>query len=67
MKRLSLVVLSLLLAFSIAAGTQNNNSNSNSSSKNSNASKPRKPIFRATKDQVKQAQAILKERNFYAG
>ena len=67
MKRLSLVVLSLLLAFSIAAGTQNNNSNSNSSSKNSNASKPRKPIFRATKDQVKQAQAILKERSFYAG
>ena len=67
MKRLSLVVLSLLLAFSSAAATQNNNSNSNSSSKNSNASKPRKPIFRATKDQVKQAQAILKERSFYAG
>ena len=67
MKRLTLVGLSLLLAFSIAAATQNSNSNSNSSSKNSNASKPRKPIFRATKDQIKQAQAILKERGFYAG
>ncbi len=67
MKRLTLVVLSLLLTFSIAAATQNSNSNSNSSSKNSNASKPRKPIFRATKDQIKQAQAILKERGFYAG
>jgi peptidoglycan hydrolase-like protein with peptidoglycan-binding domain len=67
MKRLTLVGLSLLLAFSIAAATQNSNSNSSSSSKNSNASKPRKPIFRATKDQIKQAQAILKERGFYAG
>ena len=67
MKRLTLVVLSLLLAFSIAAAIQNSNSNSNSSSKNSNASKPRKPIFRASKDQIKQTQAILKERGFYAG
>ena len=27
----------------------------------------RKPIFRATADQVKQAQAIIKQRGFYAG
>jgi|ERR1051325_10163186 len=27
----------------------------------------RGPIFRATKDQINQAQAILKERGFYAG
>ncbi len=29
--------------------------------------KPRKPIFRANKDQIKQAQKILKDRGFYAG
>ena len=69
MKRLPLVVLSLLVALSLTAAAQNQNSNSNSnaSAKNSNASKPRKPIFRATKDQINQAQAILKQRTFYAG
>jgi peptidoglycan hydrolase-like protein with peptidoglycan-binding domain len=68
MKRLPLVVLSLLVAISLTSAAQNqNNSNSNASSKNSNASKPRKPVFRATKDQINQAQAILKERAFYAG
>ena len=37
-------------------------------SNNSNtAAKPRKPIFRANKDQIRQAQKILKDRGFYAG
>ena len=31
------------------------------------AEAPRKPIFRANKDQIKQAQKILKDRGFYAG
>ncbi len=70
MKKLLLVVLSLLLAFTLTAATQNKNANkgtsgSTSSSKSSNAK--RKPIFRATADQVKQAQAILKQRSFYNG
>jgi peptidoglycan hydrolase-like protein with peptidoglycan-binding domain len=34
---------------------------------NANASKKRGPVFRATKDQIKQAQEILKRRGFYAG
>jgi peptidoglycan hydrolase-like protein with peptidoglycan-binding domain len=69
MKRLPLVVLSMLITISLTAAAQNQNSNSNSnaSSKNSNASKPRKPVFRATKDQINQAQAILKQRAFYGG
>jgi peptidoglycan hydrolase-like protein with peptidoglycan-binding domain len=69
MKRPLFVVLSLLVAvsFTAAAQNQNSNSNSNASSKNSNASKPRKPVFRATKDQINQAQAILKQRTFYGG
>ena len=66
MKKLLLVVLSLLLAFSLTAATQNKNANKGTSSnKATNAN--RKPIFRATADQIKQAQAILKQRSFYSG
>ncbi len=64
MKKLPLVVLSLLLALSLAGATQTNtNKNSNSNK----ATTKRGPVFRATADQVKQAQAILKQRSFYAG
>ena len=70
MKKLLLVVLSLLVAFSLTAATQNKNANKNgngatNSNKTTNAN--RKPIFRATADQIKQAQAILKQRSFYSG
>ena len=70
MKKLLLVVLSLLLAFSLTAATQNKNTNKNAngatnSNKSTNAN--RKPIFRATADQIKQAQALLKQRTFYNG
>lgn len=70
MKKLLLIVLSLLLAFSLTAATQNKNANTNangSTSSNRPANANRKPIFRATADQVKQAQAILKQRAFYSG
>jgi peptidoglycan hydrolase-like protein with peptidoglycan-binding domain len=52
-----------------AAAAQNSNStakankNQNKSTTNAN----RGPVFRATADQVKQAQAILKQRSFYSG
>ncbi|MBC7910958.1 MAG: peptidoglycan-binding protein [Pyrinomonadaceae bacterium] len=64
--------LLLLLALSITAAAQNNNANANTASPaNSNTTtkttKKRGPIFRATKDQIKQAQAILKQRGFYGG
>ena len=70
MKKLLLVVLSLLLAFTLTAATQNKNANkgtSGSTSSNKSPNAKRKPIFRATADQVKQAQAILKQRSFYNG
>jgi peptidoglycan hydrolase-like protein with peptidoglycan-binding domain len=68
MKKLLLVVLSLLLAFALAAATQNKNGNKNTNgSMSTNKSANRKPIFRATADQVKQAQGILKQRSFYSG
>jgi peptidoglycan hydrolase-like protein with peptidoglycan-binding domain len=68
MKKLLLVVLSLLVAFSLTAATQNKNANTNANgSTGSNKSANRKPIFRANADQIKQAQAILKQRSFYSG
>ena len=70
MKKALLVLLTLLLTVSVAAVAQNgNNSNSesNSSAKNTNAKRKRGPVFRANKDQIKQAQAILKQRGFYSG
>jgi peptidoglycan hydrolase-like protein with peptidoglycan-binding domain len=74
MKRLICAFLTLLLlAASVSAATaQNtNSSNTNAAAKGDKAArKPavkRGPVFRATKEQIKQAQAILKGRAFYAG
>ena len=75
MKRSLTMVVTLLLAFSITTMAQ---TNSNSSGKNANSAartqnsnsdpkSKRGPVFRANKEQIKQAQAILKQRNFYAG
>jgi peptidoglycan hydrolase-like protein with peptidoglycan-binding domain len=66
MKRLLWVTLSLVLLLSAAALAQNSNtSNKTNSTRNANAN--RKPIFRASADQIKQAQGMLKQRNFYGG
>ena len=71
MRRFLTAVLTVLLAFSITAMAQNENASSqtssSSSAQNANSTKKRGPVFRATKDQIKQAQAILKQRGFYAG
>jgi peptidoglycan hydrolase-like protein with peptidoglycan-binding domain len=69
MKKFLLFVLSLLLV-SVTAVAQNKNANKNtnaSTNANKSANTNRKPIFRATADQIKQAQAILKQRSFYSG
>ena len=68
MKRLPWLVLFLLLTLSLSAAAQNKNANANNKSdakrsRNSN----RGPVFRASADQIKQAQAILKQRDFYGG
>lgn len=66
MKKILSIALSLLFVFSVAAVAQN--ANSSTTSNNSNAAKkPRKPIFRASKDQIQQAQKIIKDRGFYSG
>jgi peptidoglycan hydrolase-like protein with peptidoglycan-binding domain len=67
MKNLPLIILALTLSVGVSAGqNQKSKKNANKASATS-ASKNRGPIFRATADQIKRAQAILKERNFYAG
>ena len=69
MRKLPSVALSLLLVFSVIGFAQNANTNSNSgkTSANKNSNANRRPIFRATADQIKQAQSLLKQRNFYTG
>jgi peptidoglycan hydrolase-like protein with peptidoglycan-binding domain len=65
MKKILSTVLSLLFVFAIAVTAQNANNSTTTSS--SSPAKKRGPIFRATKDQIQQAQKILKDRSFYAG
>lgn len=69
MKRIGFLLLTLSLSMSISA--QNAAPDSSSTSKDptttTTRSKKRGPVFRATKDQIKQAQTILKDRSFYGG
>src|SRR3979490_2875255 len=66
MKKILSTALLLLFVFGMAIAAQNSNSSTTNSS-NSAAKPARKPIFRANKDQNKQAQKILKDRGFYTG
>jgi peptidoglycan hydrolase-like protein with peptidoglycan-binding domain len=65
MKKLPFLVLSLILLCGVTALGQNSSS-STAQSASANKAK-RGPVFRATGDQIKQAQAILKQRNLYSG
>lgn len=68
MKRVLTATLSLLFVLSIAGAAQNPGSGTGDSrSKGTNSAGKRPPIFRATSEQIKQVQAILKERGFYSG
>src|SRR5437763_1694386 len=66
MTRLFVVVFTLLLLLGNVRAAQNTNS---TAPKNTNAApaKKRGPIFRASKDQITQAQNLLKQRGFYSG
>lgn len=65
MKRLLTAIFAASLSLSAAAAAQNTNTSTPAA--NANAAKKRGPVFRATKEQIKQAQALLKARAFYAG
>jgi len=62
--------LALFLFLSVAGAFAQNSNRPAGTNKNQNkpaANANRGPVFRATADQIKQAQAILKQRNFYGG
>ncbi len=67
MKRVLTAALAATLSLSAVAAAQTNTPSTTTTNTNTSASKKRGPVFRATKDQVKQAQEILKQRGFYAG
>ena len=68
MKKLLTLTLPLLIVFATGAMAQNSTSSSNKGQTGSAKQTPKRgPVFRANKDQINQAQALLKERGFYSG
>src|SRR5688572_13531452 len=65
MKNILTLTLLLLCVFSTSVSAQNSTTSSNTAS--AKQGPKRGPVFRATKEQINQAQALLKERGFYAG
>jgi len=65
MKKLLTLTLLLLCVYSSAALAQT--STSSTAKTGTKQGTKRGPIFRATKEQINQAQSILKDRGFYAG
>ena len=63
----NILTLTLLLLCVFTAGAQAQDSTSTTTKSATKQGAKRGPIFRATKEQINQAQAILKERGFYAG
>jgi hypothetical protein len=66
----SVGILLLTLSLSLFVSAQNAAPSSNTTGTSATATdtaKKRGPVFRATKDQVKRVQAILKERTLYSG
>ena len=67
MKKILTLSLRLLCVFTTGVRAQNTTSTSTSTKSATKQGAKRGPIFRATKEQINQAQAILKDRGFYAG
>jgi peptidoglycan hydrolase-like protein with peptidoglycan-binding domain len=68
MKRLLNAALACALSVCVNVSAQNTNTNAGGGNTNASAAtKKRGPVFRATKEQVKQAQEILRQRGFYSG
>ena len=65
MKNILTLTLLLLCVFNTAVLAQNTTSSTTKTGTKQGTK--RGPVFRATKDQINQAQAILKERGFYGG
>ena len=63
----NILTLTLLLLCVLNTGVMAQNSTSTATKTGTKQGTKRGPIFRATKEQINQAQAILKDRGFYAG
>ena len=63
----NILTLTLLLLCVLNTGVMAQNSTSTTTTTGTKQATKRGPIFRATKEQINQAQAILKERGFYGG
>ena len=64
MKRLLTAVFAASLCLSAGAAAAQNSSKSTA---NVDSARKRGPVFRATREQVKQAQGLLRQRGLYAG
>jgi peptidoglycan hydrolase-like protein with peptidoglycan-binding domain len=68
MKKLLTITLTFVCAFTLlTTGAIAQDSSSTSTTKTSTTKAKRGPVFRATKEQINQAQGVLKARGFYAG
>ena len=67
MKSILTLTLLLLCVFNTTVLAQNSTSSTSTTKTGTKQGAKRGPVFRATKDQINQAQAILKDRGFYAG
>lgn len=65
--KILIACLTLLVALSVAGFGHNAQTPQTNTTPNANAAKKRGPVFRATKDQITQAQTLLKRRGLYAG
>ena len=63
----NILTLTLLLLCVLNTGVMAQNSTSTTTKAGTKQGTKRGPIFRATREQINQAQAILKERGFYTG
>ena len=67
MKKFLTLTLFVLCVFSTAALAQDSTSSTSTTKTGTKQGAKRGPVFRATKQQINQAQALLKERGFYGG
>ena len=63
MKKILTITLLFLCVFTTAVMAQNETTSASSTTRQTK----RGPVFRATKEQINQAQALLKSRGFYSG
>lgn len=67
MKNILTLTVLLLCVFNTAVFAQDSTSSTSTTKTGTKQGAKRGPVFRATKEQINRAQAILKERGFYTG